>query len=227
MKYQAVIFDWDGTLVDSAQKIVESMQAAAQDHFLEARSDFAIRQIIGLGLPEAIMQLWPQLTPTDARLQLMREAYNVHFMDEVRPKVQLFDFAGELLETLGGAGLILAVATGKSRQGLNRAFSEMSIGHMFHDSRCADETLSKPDPKMLHELSSALGIEPDAMLMVGDTDFDINMAHAAGIDAVALTHGAHDESRLKASNPLVMLKDLPALFDWLQGAGLTIKQPNN
>ncbi len=225
MKYQAIIFDWDGTLVDSAQKIVESMQAAAQEHSFEARSDFAIRQIIGLGLPEAIMQLWPELTPRDARLQLMREAYNVHFMDEVRPKVRLFDFARELLESLGQSNLDLAVATGKSRMGLDRAFREMEIGHMFRDSRCADETLSKPNPKMLNELSLSLGVEPDAMLMVGDTDFDINMAHAAGIDAVALTHGAHDETRLRASNPLAMVKDLPALFAWLQYAGLQIKQP--
>ncbi len=220
MKYQAIIFDWDGTLVDSAQRIVESMQAAAQDHLLSWRSDYDIRQIIGLGLPEAIMQLWPELSPTDDKLQAMREGYNVHFLAEARPKLQFFQFATQLLSHLGAANLDLAVATGKSRHGLDRAFREMKIGHVFRDSRCADETRSKPDPRMLEELSLSMGVEPGAMLMVGDTDFDINMAHAAGVDAVAITHGAHDESRLQASKPLAMVEDLPALYAWLQAAGL-------
>ncbi|MEY8204622.1 MAG: HAD-IA family hydrolase [Bermanella sp.] len=220
MKYKAVIFDWDGTLVDSAQKIVESMQEAAQEHQLSSRNDFEIRQIIGLGLPEAIMQLWPQLTPDDARLQSMRVAYNRHYMAEVRPQVTFFGFATELLSLLGSANLDLAVATGKSRQGLERAFTEMKIGHVFRDSRCADETRSKPDPKMLQELSVSLGVEPEAMLMVGDTDFDMNMAHAAGVDAVAITHGAHDVARLRACEPLALVADLPDLLSWLQEAGL-------
>ncbi|MEY8263070.1 MAG: HAD-IA family hydrolase [Bermanella sp.] len=220
MKYKAVIFDWDGTLVDSAQKIVESMQEAAQEHQLSSRNDFEIRQIIGLGLPEAIMQLWPQLTPDDARLQSMRVAYNRHYMAEVRPQVTFFGFATELLSLLGSANLDLAVATGKSRQGLERAFAEMKIGHVFRDSRCADETRSKPDPKMLQELSVSLGVEPEAMLMVGDTDFDMNMAHAAGVDAVAITHGAHDVARLRACEPLALVADLPDLLSWLQEAGL-------
>lgn len=220
MKYQAVIFDWDGTLVDSAQRIVESMQAAAVDCQLSFRSDYDIRQIIGLGLPEAIMQLWPALSPNDETLQAMRERYNVHFLAEIRPKLAFFDFAVELLALLDGAGLDLAVATGKSRAGLDRAFRDMKIGHVFRDSRCADETRSKPDPKMLYELSQSLGVDPSAMLMIGDTDFDINMAHAAGVDAVAITHGAHDEDRLTPSKPLAMVEDLPALLVWLQGAGL-------
>jgi phosphoglycolate phosphatase len=220
MKYQAVIFDWDGTLVDSAQRIVESMQAAAIDCQLPFRSDYDIRQIIGLGLPEAIMQLWPVLGPDDETLQAMREGYNVHFLAEIRPKLAFFDFAVELLALLDSAGLDLAVATGKSRAGLDRAFRDMKIGHAFRDSRCADETRSKPDPKMLYELSQSLGVDPSAMLMIGDTDFDINMAHAAGVDAVAITHGAHDEDRLVASKPLALVENLPALLVWLQDAGL-------
>ena len=222
MKYQAVIFDWDGTLVDSAQRIVESMQAAALDNQLPFRSDYEIRQIIGLGLPEAIMQLWPALTPADKTLQAMRVGYNVHFLAEIRPKLAFFDFAIEILQILGNAGLDVAVATGKSRVGLDRAFRDMKIGHVFRDSRCADETRSKPDPKMLYELSQSLGVDPSAMLMVGDTDFDINMAHRAGVDAVAILHGAHDEVRLRASKPLALVEDLPALLVWLQGAGLQV-----
>ncbi len=222
MKYQAIIFDWDGTLVDSAQRIVESMQAAVLDSELPFRSDFEIRQIIGLGLPEAIMQLWPELKPDDETLQAMIKGYNVHFLAEIRPKLAFFDFAVELLGLLGEAGLDVAVATGKSRAGLDRAFREMKIGHVFRDSRCADETRSKPDPKMLYELSQSLGVDPSAMLMVGDTDFDINMAHAAGVDAVAITHGAHDEARLIASKPLAMVENLPALHAWLQCVGLNV-----
>ncbi len=222
MKYEAIIFDWDGTLVDSAQRIVESMQHAAVDLSLSYRSAFDVRQIIGLGLPEAIVTLWPDLHVTDSTVKAMAERYNVHYMDEARPLTVFFAAAIELLEFIDKAGLDLAVATGKSRNGLDRAFRDFKIGHMFRDSRCADETKSKPHPLMLHELAVSLGVEPSAMLMVGDTDFDINMAQAAGVDAVAITHGAHDESRLRACEPLAMVEDLPALQLWLQGVGLSV-----
>jgi len=223
MKYEAIIFDWDGTLVDSAQRIVESMQDAAKDLGLSYKSDDEVRQIIGLGLPEAIVSLWQDLDVAGSVVAEIAQRYHVHYMADTRPLTVFFDSAIELLENIEKAGLDLAVATGKSRKGLDRAFRDLKIGHMFRDSRCADETKSKPDPLMLHELASSLGVEPSAMLMVGDTEFDINMAKAAGVDAVAIGHGAHDETRLRACEPLIILDDLPALISWLNDAGLNNK----
>lgn len=223
MKYSAIIFDWDGTLVDSTDRIVESMQAAARDLQLPLRSAFEVKQIIGLGLPEAIIELWGDLAEDAVAVEGMRTRYNVHFVAPERSDVVLFEYAIEMLEQLKASGVLLAVATGKSRSGLDRAFTEVGIGHFFHDSRCADETLSKPNPLMLQELSESLGVEPGAMLMVGDTQFDLNMAHAATVDAVAIGHGAHEESKLLECNPLALVKDLPALYGWIKSSGLIEK----
>lgn len=216
MKYQAIIFDWDGTLVDSTGRIVEAMHLAANDIGLPSLTDHDVRQIIGLGLPEAIMDLWPQLDAQSADLKAMREAYNEHYMAEARPSINFFDYGLGLLESLNKEGFDLAVATGKSRRGLQRAFRELKVGHLFADSRCADETRSKPHPLMLNELAESLSVEPSAMLMIGDTQFDLNMANAANVDCVAITHGAHDEEKLSACNPLHMVDDLRGLHDWLK-----------
>lgn len=222
MKYQAIIFDWDGTLVDSTARIVESMQCALKDVNLEWRNEYEIKQIIGLGLPEAIVDLWPNLSIESKEVQLMRERYNHHFIAPERSKVAFFEFATEMLVQLKELGFVLAVATGKSRSGLENAFTELSASHYFNDSRCADETLSKPNPLMLEQLSESLGVEPCAMLMVGDTQFDLDMAHAAGMDSLALAHGAHEREKLLCSNPLVVLDDLPALFEWLKAVDLKV-----
>ena len=215
MKYQAIVFDWDGTLVDSTGRIVEAMHLAANDVGLPKLTDYDVRQIIGLGLPEAIMNLWPQIEPQSKELASMREQYNHHYMSDYRAAMVFFDHALTLLESLNKEGFDVAVATGKSRSGLDRAFRELKAGHLFADSRCADETRSKPHSLMLNELSSSLGVEPEAMLMVGDTQFDLNMANAAGVDSVAITHGAHDEEKLAACDPLHTVHDLKSLHDWL------------
>ncbi|MEH6344411.1 MAG: HAD-IA family hydrolase [Bermanella sp.] len=223
MKYRAIIFDWDGTLVDSTDCIVESMQAAARDLQLPLRSAFEVKQIIGLGLPEAIIELWAELADDAVALKEMRARYNVHFVAPERSEVVFFEYASEMLKNLKASGVLLAVATGKGRSGLERAFAELDVAHFFHDSRCADETLSKPNPLMLQELSESLGVEPGAMLMVGDTQFDLNMAHAAAVDVVAIGHGAHDESKLLECNPLALVKDLPELYGWIKNSGLIEK----
>lgn len=215
MKYQAIIFDWDGTLVDSTGRIVESMQLAAKDGSLPILSDFEIKQIIGLGLPEAICQLWPELEGDEKSLNEMRHLYNHHYMGESRPAMEFYAYAENLLLNLSKASLDLAVATGKSRSGLDRAFRELKTGHMFRDSRCADETKSKPHPLMLEELAQSLGVEPAAMLMVGDTTFDLDMAAAAGVDSIGITHGAHDQEKLGACRPVHMVHNLQQLNDWL------------
>lgn len=216
MKYKAVVFDWDGTLVDSASRIVESMQCAAQDHDLPFRTEYEVKQIIGLGLPEAIAALWPEITGERTLIKSMAKQYGVHYVAEQRSDMVLFEFAHDLFESIKQSGLKLAVATGKGREGLNRALEEFQLGHIFDDTRCADETKSKPHPLMLHELSSSLEVDVEHMLMVGDTQFDLDMAHNAGMDSIAITHGAHDIEKLKLSRPLHMVHNLQELAAWLE-----------
>lgn len=215
MKYKVVVFDWDGTLVDSASRIVESMQCAAQEHGLSFRSEYDIKQIIGLGLPEAIVTLWPELATENAQIKNMARLYGVHYQDEKRADMVMFDHAHELLELIKSLDVKLAVATGKGREGLNRALSQFDLHHLFDDTRCADETRSKPHPLMLHELSRSLNVDVEQMVMVGDTQFDLDMAHNAGMDSIAITHGAHDVEKLQKSKPMLMVNNLKELAFWM------------
>lgn len=216
MKYKAVIFDWDGTLVDSASRIVESMQCAAEEFNLPYRSEYDVKQIIGLGLPEAIVALWPELAADRTTIKGLAKQYGVHYLDEQRSEMVMFEHAMELFDVIKSMNLRLAVATGKGRVGLNRALSQFNLTHIFDDTRCADETRSKPHPLMLHELSKSLNVDTDNMLMVGDTQFDLDMAHNAGMDSVAITHGAHEPVKLLKSKPLLMIDNLKELATWLQ-----------
>ncbi|MFT5593630.1 MAG: phosphoglycolate phosphatase [Oceanicoccus sp.] len=215
MKYQAIIFDWDGTLADSASRIVESMQCAAKDFDLPYRSEYDVKQIIGLGLPEAIVSLWPQLEADRTVVKGVAKQYGIHYHDEQRSDVVLFDYALELLVLIESLGLKVAVATGKSRTGLDRVLSQFDLAEHFDDTRCADETRSKPHPLMLHELSQSLNVDNEKMLMIGDTQFDLDMAHNAGMDSVAITHGAHSVEKLKLSSPMLMVDDLKQFAHWL------------
>lgn len=218
MSYEVVVFDWDGTLADSTGGIVQCIQYAAQKIAISPRSDFDVQQIIGLGLTEAIQTLWPEHRGDNDLVNQMSVAYGEFYMSEQRPRIKLFDHAHDLLEGLGQRGLELAVATGKARRGLQRAFKETGIEHHFSASRCADETRSKPHPMMLKELSTQLRIQPERMLMVGDTQFDIEMAHRAGMDAVALSHGAHSHEKLTQASPLCVLKDLKELQQFISSS---------
>ncbi|MAA71148.1 MAG: HAD family hydrolase [Bermanella sp.] len=215
MKYQAVIFDWDGTLADSTGRIVEAMQCAAKDFDLPVRTGFEIQQIIGLGLPEAIITLWPHLERDPTVVKGMAKQYGLHYEDEVRSDVVLFEHAMELIEQIKSLGLKIAVATGKGRVGLNRVLNQFELMAVFDDTRCADETRSKPHPLMLHELSLSLNVDSEKMLMIGDTQFDLDMAHNAGMDCVAITHGAHSLEKLKQSQPLLVVDNLKQLSAWL------------
>ena len=174
MKYKVIAFDWDGTLVDSVDHIVSSMKQAAQQMTLECLSDEAVRNIIGLGMEEAIKTLYSDLSAKD--ITVFRSHYSdAFFATEVGVK-HLFPNVNELLCQLSSKGLVLAVATGKSRRGLDIALNTTGLKRHFSIERCADETKSKPHPLMLHEIMSSLDIRPAEMLMVGDTDFDMEMA---------------------------------------------------
>lgn len=198
-----LIFDWDGTLIDSTAKIVRCMQQAAEQVGVEILDSAAICQIIGLGLPEAIATLYPQVN-TKQR-EKVREQY-VHFFITVdQTPSPFFPDVEETLTTLRNDGYQLAVATGKSRRGLDRVLEQHKMQNFFHATRCADETQSKPHPQMLHELLEQFERKPAEALMVGDTHFDMAMAQQAGMARVAVSYGAHHPSQLMPYAPLACL----------------------
>lgn len=203
------IFDWDGTLMDSERQIVQCMQAAADDLELVVPEYAAVRGIIGLGLPEAIHQLF--LGEDAVQREAIRVAYARHFLGGTGGESELFPHARELLDELRGAGHRLAVATGKSRLGLDRVLASSGLQDRFHVTRCADETASKPDPRMLHEILAETGIPAEAALMIGDTTYDLEMAARAGVPSIGLAHGVHDADQLILHRPVAIVADLPAL----------------
>jgi len=214
MRYRLAIFDWDGTLMDSIARIVSSMQAASREAGwgeLEAES---VRNIIGLGLPEAIASLCPGIDPE--RAELLRARYAYHFVEGDTGSMRFYPGVEAGLARLRGrAEQRLAVATGKSRRGLDRIFCESGSGDWFHASRTADETRSKPHPRMLEELLVELDVAIDEAVMIGDTEYDLEMARALGMDGVAVTWGVHAPPRLAASRPVFTAEAVPELFDWL------------
>ncbi|MCM2971114.1 HAD-IA family hydrolase [Larsenimonas suaedae] len=216
MTYDLIIFDWDGTLMDSAARIVASMQHAGQDASVPVPSGEAVRRIIGLGLPEAIQTLWPeQDSTTRERIQARYSHHFVHAETHEAP-LSFFEGVPEGIARLRAHGALkLAVATGKSRKGLDRVFRDHQCGDWFEASRTADMTASKPDPRMLEELLSELGCSPDRALMVGDTTFDLEMAERLGMDRVAMTYGVHDRDELLRHTPVFETCDFLALVRWV------------
>lgn len=213
--FELLIFDWDGTLADSEAIIVAALQKAITETGLQPRNAEAIRQIIGLGLHEALKQLYP--AAADRVLQQLGDAYRQAYLMATTQPVPLFDGIRELLETLEGHGYLLAVATGKSRQGLDRALRDSDLHRYFAASRCADETLSKPDPLMLFELLEELDVSANSALMIGDSEYDMDMAQQAGIAALGVNSGVHDRERLLQCQALHCLETLNELPSWLAG----------
>ncbi len=214
MKYPFVIFDWDGTLVDSEARIITSMQAAADDFgWQPALTDEAVRNIIGLALPEAIRHICPGID--EAGVDAIRQGYTHHFLERSNLEMPLFDGVKEGLRRLKDAGCVLAVATGKSRRGLDRVLPEVGLESLFEHTRCADETLSKPDPLMLHELLDVTSFDVRQAVMVGDTEYDLGMAKNAGMDRIAVTYGAHHPDRLQSYNPVFVADHFIQLVDWV------------
>ena len=213
--YALLVFDWDGTLADSEAIIVQAMQRAIRMTCMPGREAADIRNVIGLGLAEAVSRLYPQAT--NAELQALATAYRDAWLAATTQPVPLFPAARDTLRFLQSRGYLLAVATGKSRSGLQRSLAESALEDVFAASRCADETLSKPDPLMLNELLDELGIGPEAALMIGDTVYDMEMAALAGMDGVAMSTGVHDRARLLQCPALDCLETLDQLPDWLAG----------
>lgn len=211
-QYDLLVFDWDGTLMDSAGTIVYAIQSASRDVGLPVPSDDEARHIIGLGLNEAVATLFPKLDPADFDPLLDRYRYYFQAQDK---EIPLFNGVPETLAELHEAGFLLAVATGKSRRGLDRVLEHTGIGHYFHGSRCADECFSKPHPCMLLELMDELGVEAKRTLMIGDTSHDLLMASNAGVPAVGVSYGAHPRDGLLALSPLHCAENFGELSRWL------------
>lgn len=209
-----LIFDWDGTLCDSKQKITSAMQKAAEDLGWQPLEDHKIHNIIGLGLPEAIRSLYPSIPQSD--YQRLRDAYAHRFveMDTAQPS-QLFPGVEEGLQLLLETGHQLAIATGKSRKGLDRIFTDMELHDYFHATRCADETASKPNPLMLEELLKHFSAKPQDAVMVGDTEYDMEMARRIEMPRVAVSYGAHHISRLQTYNPVLLVDEFPEFIRWV------------
>ena len=217
MTFSLIVFDWDGTLMDSQARIVDCLQAAFVEVGQPMPSREAAADIIGLGLDDAMARLWPA---ADApQRQLVADHYRRHFLGGNTTPSALFPGALETLERLHAAGYLLAVATGKSRRGLDLALAETGLAGHFQATRCADESFSKPHPQMLLEIMDELGVAPARTLMIGDTEYDLQMAANAGAAALAVCYGVHAPERLRALRPLACLNSLAAIPDWLRQAG--------
>ena len=215
--YSLIVFDWDGTLMDSEAKIVNAMQAAIADIAVPFRSREQIKNIIGLGLQEALSALFPAVDKTQSTRLV--EAYRHHFLFMDQTPMPMFDGVDELLKALGEQRYWLAVATGKGRKGLDRVLDGCNLHHHFHITRCADECFSKPHPLMMEEIMDFVGVTPNQTLMVGDSEYDMLMAQNAGVDALAVSYGVHEKERLLScggpGNVLGCLDDIRELHDWL------------
>jgi phosphoglycolate phosphatase len=212
------IFDWDGTLSDSKAKITKAMQLAAQDMGWVPLDDHHIHNIIGLGLPEAIHQLYPNVEL--ANRQRLRDAYATHFLtlDEARPS-DFFPGVMDTLDRLKADGHTLTIATGKSRKGLDRIFGVLGVADFFHATRCADETASKPDPLMLEELLREFDVGAGEAVMIGDTEYDMEMARRIDMPRIAVSYGAHHIDRLHSYQPELCLDEFDQLLAWKKLVG--------
>ena len=211
-RYAAVLFDWDGTVMDSTYSIASSIQLASADLELPVPSIQQASWVIGLSLESALYRAVPDLTAE--QMPLFLERYRHHFMQR-DPHIKLFDGILPFMGELRSRQIALGVATGKSRQGLDRVLQQVNLSTFFDATRCADETRSKPDPEMLHQLLAELMLEPEQVLMVGDTVHDIHMAANAGMDSVAVTYGAHDPQTLAKAEPTVMVDNVAQMRDWV------------
>jgi phosphoglycolate phosphatase len=211
-QFDLLIFDWDGTLMDSAGVIVDSIQRACEDIGQPTPSERASRQIIGLGLVQALQTLLPDL-PADDYPKLV-ERYRHHYLGRDE-QIPLFDGVASGIRNLHASGFQLAVATGKSRLGLSRALEASGLGAWFAATRCADQTYSKPHPAMVLELIDELDADPARTLVIGDTSHDLLMASNAGVASLGVTYGAHEADDLQPHAPLALMNSFAEVHAWL------------
>ena len=207
-RFDLVVFDWDGTVIDSTATIARSIMAAAGDLGLRVPDFEQASHVIGLGLRDALMRAVPDLT--SERINEFSARYRYHYF-AAEDTLQLFAGTREFLHALRDSGARLAIATGKNTPGLMRALEATGLGSLFDATRCADQTHPKPHPAMLLELSDELDVSTDRMLMIGDTTHDLQMANAARVSAVGVTYGAHPRDQLAALRPLALVDSMAQL----------------
>lgn len=198
LPHSLLIFDWDGTLMDSAKKIVTCFQAAAIDCDLPVPDRKLVEHQIGLTLEIAWSNILSSMSvPANPSLfKRVNDRYRDHFLELDQTPMPLYEGVVEGIQQLGESGYLLAIATGKARRGLDRALDETDLRKYFVTTRCADEAFSKPHPKMLLDILGFCGCEAEQALMVGDTTYDMDMARNAGMDGLAVAYGVHAETDL-------------------------------
>ena len=216
MNYELVIFDWDGTLMDSTRLIARSLQKACADIGIAVPSERDALFVIGLNLQDSFRHVAPGLDPEGQ--QRLAERYRHHFLGDEHG-IPLFDGVPGMLSDLHTRGWRLAVATGKARRGLERALDASGLRAWFEATRCADEGFAKPHPDMLLMLLDMTGVEPRRALMVGDTTHDLELAANAGVDAVAVSYGAHPEDLLRTRPAKARCASVAQLHEWLIANG--------
>lgn len=216
-KYSLLVFDWDGTLLDSKVQIVNCMQAAITHYGLEPRSDKQVSHIIGLGLEEAIHSLYPDLN--EAKIRELAVYYRQYSLTQDKTPSPLFDGVKTVLDELKTRGYDLAIATGKSRRGLEKGLLETELGSYFPITRCADETRSKPHPQMLEEILTDHNLDASKAIMIGDSEYDLQLANNTKVDALAVSYGVHDLLRLLKQDPVGFIDDIQQLPKWLDEHG--------
>ncbi len=212
-RYDLIVWDWDGTVMDSTPTIVHCIQQSCRDLGFQVPDDALASSVIGLGIQDSLRRAVPWVEPV--HFQKLTERFRYHYLAKDH-ELDLFVGIRELLEELRADQYLLGVATGKSRVGLDRSLNHHQIGHLFDETRTADESFSKPHPGMLLELSDVTQVPTRRILMIGDTTHDLDMAANAGVDAVAVTYGAHPLETLKTSQSLAIVDDVPQLSQWLK-----------
>jgi len=214
-RFRLLVFDWDGTLIDSIASIVACTHAALEDLELAGPPDDEIRGTVGLGLRDVLARLWPEGAPPEH--ERLMERYRHHWLTTYGRRGELFAGVDDTLAALEERGYLLAVATGKGRTGLERDLRATGLDGRFLASRTVDEAASKPNPQMLLELMDELGAGGKETLMIGDTTFDLDMARNAGAAAVGVLTGPHGADDLLACAPLACLASVAELPAWLDG----------
>jgi phosphoglycolate phosphatase len=216
-QFPLLVFDWDGTLVDSIERIITSLQHASKQAAGLDVSETQAKDVIGLGLMEAISTLHPEL---DAKHQVkeltnIADTYRQHYLYDNTVPAPLFTGVGKLLDDLHHQGYTLAISTGKSRIGLERSIAEHKMADYFSATRCAGENKSKPHPEMLHEILNELNFTADEALMIGDSVHDLKMANNANMKCIGISQGVHNTNTLEKHNPLVCLNNITDLSSFL------------
>ena len=213
--YKLIIFDWDGTLMDSVAKIVECMQQAAVECDMQVPSAEQVGNIIGISLHPAVAQLFG--IEDSEQIEAIVTAYKQAYIAKDQNPCPMFAGATGLLNALHTNGQQLAVATGKARRGLNRAWEHTATGDYFVASRTACEAQSKPSSDMLEQLLAETGFGVHEAVMIGDTVYDMQMAQQLGMDRIGVTYGVHDAERLQAHLPVAVVDSVPELQHYLMG----------